>query len=152
MSALTLRKALNDDAQKVAEVYIRTRRAATPYIPQYVHTDDEVREWISSMVIPMQDTWVAETEDRKIVAMMALDNGWVDQLYVKPEWNGLGIGSSMIEVGKDRYPNGLQLWTFESNIGARRFYERHGFVEVERTDGRTNEEQAPDIRYLWTAR
>jgi hypothetical protein len=30
-----------------------------------------------------------------------------------------------------------------------RFYERHGFVEAERTDGRRNEERAPDIRYVW---
>jgi GNAT superfamily N-acetyltransferase len=151
MSTPTLRKALNDDALKVAEVYIRTRRAAIPFIPPYVHTDDDVREWISSIVIPIQDTWVAETEDREIVAMMSLKNGWIDQLYVNPEWNGQGIGTSMIKLAKERYPNGLQLWTFESNIGARRFYERHGFLEVERTDGSDNEEQAPDVRYLWTA-
>ena len=42
----------------------------------------------------------------------------------------------------------VQLWTFQSNAGARRFYERHGFVAVQTTDG-DNEEQAPDIRYLW---
>jgi GNAT superfamily N-acetyltransferase len=150
MKTPTLRKALNDDALKVAEVYIRTRRAAIPFIPPYVHTDDDVRDWISSIVIPIQDTWVAETEDREIVAMMSLENGWIDQLYVAPEWNGQGIGSSMIQLAKERYPNGLQLWTFESNIGARRFYERHGFLEAERTGGRDNEEHAPDIRYLWT--
>lgn len=146
-----LRKALNDDAQKVAEVYIRTRRASIPFIPPYVHTDDEVREWISSIVIPMQDTWVAETEEREIVAMMSLENGWIDQLYVDPAWNGQGIGSSMIQLAKERYPNGIQLWTFESNIDARRFYEHHDFLEVERTNGSDNEEHAPDIRYLWSA-
>ena len=148
----TLRKALANDAQKVAEVYIRARRAAVPSIPAHVHTDDEVREWITSLVIPVQDTWVAETEEREIVAMMSLDNGWIDQLYVDPVWNGQGIGSSMIQLAKERYPNGLQLWTFESNVGARRFYERHGFIEVERTDGQDNEEHSPDICYRWNVR
>jgi hypothetical protein len=33
--------------------------------------------------------------------------------------------------------------------GAQRFYLRHGFVEVERTDGAGNEEHAPDIQYGW---
>jgi hypothetical protein len=39
--------------------------------------------------------------------------------------------------------------TFESNAGVRRFYERLGFVEQRRTDGRGNEEGAPDVLYLW---
>jgi hypothetical protein len=41
------------------------------------------------------------------------------------------------------------VWTFASNLGAQRYYERHGFVAVERTDGRDNEERAPDIRYVY---
>ncbi|MDP9464580.1 MAG: GNAT family N-acetyltransferase, partial [Actinomycetota bacterium] len=44
-------------------------------------------------------------------------------------------------------PEGLQLWTFESNDRARRFYERHGFTAVEFTDGAGNEERWPDVRY-----
>jgi hypothetical protein len=41
------------------------------------------------------------------------------------------------------------LWTFQTNTGARRFYERHGFVAVDETDGSANEERAPDVRYAW---
>jgi hypothetical protein len=33
------------------------------------------------------------------------------------------------------------------NAGARRFYEREGFVAVDSTDGHGNEERAPDVRY-----
>ena len=42
----------------------------------------------------------------------------------------------------------MQLWAFQSNTGALRFYERHGFVAVEETDG-DNEERAPDVRMVW---
>ena len=38
------------------------------------------------------------------------------------------------------------------NTGARRFYERHGFVEAGRTDGRGNEEGVPDVLYVFSAR
>jgi ribosomal protein S18 acetylase RimI-like enzyme len=44
---------------------------------------------------------------------------------------------------KARRPGGLRLWTFVSNERAQRFYERWGFEEVERTDGRDNEERSP---------
>jgi hypothetical protein len=40
------------------------------------------------------------------------------------------------------------LWTFQSNVGARRFYELRGFVATATTMG-DNEEQAPDICYEW---
>lgn len=75
MSTPTLQKALQDDALEIAEVYMRARNAAFPFIPPYVHTDDEVREWMTSIVIPIQDTWVAKTEEYEIVAMISLDNG-----------------------------------------------------------------------------
>ena len=42
----------------------------------------------------------------------------------------------------------LQLWTFQVNDRARAFYARHGFREVELTDGATNEEHEPDVRLL----
>ena len=37
--------------------------------------------------------------------------------------------------------------TFARNAGARRFYERHGFVAVAFGDGTGNEEGEPDVRY-----
>ena len=60
-----------------------------------------------------------------------------------------GIGAALLEHAKRERPDGLELWTFVSNAGAQRFYERHGFVEVRRTDGAENEERAPDILYVW---
>lgn len=49
----------------------------------------------------------------------------------------LGCG---LEVGSA----GLQLVQ-----AGERFYERHRLVEMHRTDGRDNEEGAPDILYVW---
>ena len=43
----------------------------------------------------------------------------------------------------------LQLWTFQKNILARRFYEKRGFVAVIETDGSQNEEHEPDVLYRW---
>ena len=65
-----------------------------------------------------------------------------------PDWTGEGVGSRLVDLAKEQRPDGLDLWTFQSNTRARRFYERHGFTEIERTEG-DNEEGAPDVHYRW---
>ncbi|MGZ4725707.1 MAG: GNAT family N-acetyltransferase, partial [Ilumatobacteraceae bacterium] len=64
-----------------------------------------------------------------------------------PAWIGRGLGDEFIALARQRQPDGLQLWAFQSNTRARRFYERHGFVAVEFTDGHRNDERWPDVRY-----
>ena len=146
--ALTIRRARDADAREAAELWLRARRAAA--IPATVHTDDDVRDWLAAHLLPHCEVWLAE-DASGLVGLLALDGDWVDQLYVAPEATGRGIGTSLLELAKRERPAGLRLWTFVSNEGAQRFYERHGFAEVERTDGRRNEERAPDILYRWPA-
>jgi GNAT superfamily N-acetyltransferase len=73
----------------------------------------------------------------------------LEQLYVDPAWTGRGLGTQFVELAKQQRPGGLQLWTFESNVRAQRFYEHHGFTVAERTNGSSNEERSPDLRYVW---
>jgi GNAT superfamily N-acetyltransferase len=134
-------------AAAVAAVWWRARHAAVPVIPAPVHDEADVRRWVAEVLIPDSRTWVAVVEER-VVAMMSLRDGWVDQLYVDPAWQGHGVGTLLVDFAKRRSPSVLDLWTFQANAGARRFYERHGFAPVEWTDG-DNEEGAPDVRYHW---
>lgn len=142
-----LRRAEQGDARAVADVWLRSRRAAIPAIPAPVHDDDDVRGWYASVVLPTRPTWVVE-RGGQVVAMMVVDGAWIDQLYVDPAHTRRGLGRRLLEVAKAFAPSELDLWTFQSNTGARRFYERHGFVSVAMTDG-DNEEGAPDVRYHW---
>lgn len=143
-----LRRGTEDDVVEVAELYVRARMAAIPAIPLMVHTDEETRSWIAQRVIPQTELWVAESDDRACVGMLVLEDEWVDQLYVEPALTGRGIGRELIALAKRERPAGLRLWTFEANIRAGRFYERHGFRATRHTSG-DNEEGAPDILYVW---
>lgn len=98
--------------------------------------------------MPLREVWIASGPGGDVRALLVLDEDWIDQLYVDPDWCGGGLGSRLLEVAKEARPDGLQLWTFAANRGARRFYERHGFTAVDATDG-DNEEGAPDVRYEW---
>ena len=143
-----IRRATTADAAAVAEVWLRSRKASVPAIPAPVHTDDEVRAWFAEVVLAERETWVAEV-DGAVVGLLVLDGPWVDQLYVDPAATGQGLGSELIERAKAQRPDRLDLWTFQANTGARRFYEHHGFVEVARTDA-DNEEGEPDVHVRWS--
>jgi len=143
-----IRRGGADDARAAADLYLRARAAAlsTGSIPPGVHDDDDVRGYFAAHIVEDCELWLAE-EDGVLAGILVLDGDMIDQLYVEPGRTGRGIGSALLAVAKRERPEGLRLWTFQSNAGAQRFYERHGFVAVRRTDGRGNEERAPDVLY-----
>lgn len=144
---MELRRADLDDAVAVTSVWLRSRAASVPQIPAPVHADDEVLAYFADIVLVEQEVWVAVVEG-EVAALLALDGEWLEQLYVDPNHVGTGIGTRLLDHAKHLRPDGLHLWTFEANLGARRFYERHGFVAIGSTTG-DNEEGAPDVHYAW---
>jgi GNAT superfamily N-acetyltransferase len=148
---LLVRAAMFSDLELITDLWLRARRQAVPAIPAPVHTDDEVGRWFGDVVLPTRDVRVAVDVGSRLLGLLVLDDGRVDQLYVDPDHLGQGIGSRLLSVAKERSPECLQLWTFATNHRARNFYEQHGFVIIDRTDGSGNEEKAPDILYRWTA-
>jgi GNAT superfamily N-acetyltransferase len=141
------RRAEPEDAAAVAAVWLRSRRASIPAIPAPVHSDEAVLAFFATVVLPQQEAWVVD-ENGEVIAVLVLEPGWINQLYVDPRYSNRGVGARLLDVAKTAYPNGLDLWTFAANTGARRFYERHDFTAIASTDG-DNEEGAPDVRYHW---
>lgn len=142
-----LRRAAGADAGAVADVWLRSFSAALPTVVR-PRSDDEVRAYFRDVVVPERETWLAEADGR-VVGVMVLDGELLSQLYLDPGWRGRGLGDRFVALAKERSPQGLTLWTFQVNEPAHRFYERNGFVAVERTDGSGNEEREPDVRYVW---
>ena len=147
--SVVLRRATTDDIPVVAAVFLAARKAMLDIVPM-VHPDEAVLPWMREVLFPTTEMWVAEAGGR-IVAMMSLSPGWLEHLYVDPAAQAAGTGTALLHLAKQSAhgAGGLQLWTFQGNAGARRFYERHGFVAVEFTDGVGNEEKTPDVRYVW---
>jgi len=118
-----------------------------PWLP-VLHTPDETRSWMATIVLPQQDVWLAMRDD-DAMGFVALVPGWVEQLYIDPlAWRG-GLGSALLDLAKERQPDGFRLWTFQRNVMARNFYRKHGLVELRQTDGRANEERQPDVLLGW---
>jgi ribosomal protein S18 acetylase RimI-like enzyme len=151
-AALALRAATTDDADAVADVYLRSRGELVTCAP-LVHSDASVRAWIRRLV-PAGRTTVA-TADGAVVALLIVSTdahyGWIDQLYVLPAWIDRGVGTRLLDHARAALPPPIRLYTFQANRRARRFYERHGFRAVAFGDGSRNEEGCPDVLYEWRA-
>ena len=144
----TIRRAVPDDAVELAELFWRVREQSVPAIPMIAHPRETVLPFVREVLLPDFEVWVAVAERRLVgfLALMAPDH--LGHLYLERAHTGHGLGSRLVELAKERFPGGLRLWAFESNEAAVRFYERHGFVAVDRTDG-DNEERAPDVLMVW---
>jgi len=148
---VTFRKATEIDAERVAGIYLSSRKRFLPYAP-LAHTDEQIRLWVRQTLIPSGGVTVAIT-DNTVVGFLAVshDNyhGWIDQLYLEPSAISSGLGSAFVELAKTQVPQPIRLYTFQQNEGARQFYRRHGFREIELTDGSSNEEKTPDVLMEW---
>jgi GNAT superfamily N-acetyltransferase len=148
-----LRPATAADAAAVTQVLLQSRRTFLPFLPQ-VHSDDDVLRWVGSVLLPAGGVSVAEDQGHVVaMAAHAVDNGigWIEQLYCAKGHTAQGLGRALLHAAlAELHAAGadcVRLWCFQANTGGRRFYEREGFVAVDFTDGRGNEEGMPDVLY-----
>lgn len=145
---LVLRPATTADAVAMADVHVDCREANLGSMPPMVHDRETTRRWMSGRIEAHSTGWVAEREGVALGYAVVTDD-WLEDLFLAPGETGNGVGSALLDIVKAERPDGFCLWVFETNLGARRFYRRHGLVELEVTDGSGNAERAPDVRMAW---
>jgi len=143
-----LRQLMLADMDRAATLHRTSFDLALPTLAG-LHTPDEDQWFFRERMFATCQLW-GRFDDEQLVGFIGFREGWIDQLYVLPSSQGQGIGGALLHVAKSRFGR-LSLWTFQRNSNARRFYEKHGFVLVEETDGSTNEEREPDALYSWSA-
>jgi putative acetyltransferase len=146
IASFQLRRALAADMEVVARLHRHVRFACLPYLPE-LHTPEEDLAFFQRHVFPSSTVWLAEAR-QELIGFSVLTPDWLDHLYVSPSWHGQGVGTALLDTVKVHSVE-LNLWTFQRNEQARRFYEKNGFVSVVMTDGSDNEEKEPDIHYRW---
>ena len=139
-----IRRATPDDVPAISAVCARARDGMT-YLPRI---PDDVRPLLGGRFLARAEQWVAE-EEGHVVGFAGVSGSELTHLYTDPPAQSRGVGTALIEHMKGLRPEVLQLWVFQKNEGARRFYERHGFQLVRLTDGNGNMEQEPDALYEW---
>ena len=138
-----------------------------PYAPQ--HLDELLRMWRASFEhgvgitdphplaeqavffeqkVLLEHAVQVAWRDGAIVGFVASNADSVSQLYVRVDCIGQGIGPRLLQLAKNASAGSLWLYTLARNARARRFYARHGFVDVKH--GFEPFWQLEDVRFEWT--
>jgi ribosomal protein S18 acetylase RimI-like enzyme len=87
---------------------------------------------------PISDTLPATLVPLHELTNRALGTWYVHVLAASPEYRGRGLGSALLTVADDlaasARKSGLSLIVSDTNSGARKLYERHGYSEVARCE------------------
>ena len=137
---------LGEDALPAAAALHRRAGALIPGHDPFAQTEAETRA-LYAEAFARGELW-GVYEDALLVGCLALEPGWIEHLYVEPEWQGQGIGRALIALAQSRQDE-LRLLTYPANARARRLYERAGFV----AEAFGVDESAParpaNVRYRW---
>ena len=121
-----IRAATVQDAQTILAVHRATRAAAYAHLgtPEQAAGQSTVESW--SLSIETSQAWVFE-RDGVIIGFVLLQGDLLRELYVLPSAQGTGAGRALLQTAVDH--GARALWVYVDNPSARRFYERHGWIE-----------------------
>jgi len=146
----TIRKYTQSDRASVCAIWFRSGRDEYTYLDDWLTlTESEAGDLFDRLIVDKCQVWVAE--DTEIAGFLAMNDSYVDRLYVDPSKQRGGWGALLLAKAKGLCPSGLELHTHQQNQRARNFYEKHGFRAV-RFGLSPPPESAPDVEYHWRRR
>jgi len=140
--------AAENEASEVLGIFTRAREKME-YLP-IVHTHEENKAYFKDLV--KSGTVLVIKQNNRYLGFTQLKDSWIMHLYIDPTFQNQGFGKVLLDNLKILSPSELNLWVFEQNTRAIKFYEREGFnlKEKRSKDQSTNEENLPDRRYRWS--
>lgn len=143
--SIALRPAWPTDAGKTGHILWQFQ-ARTPWMPD-IHSAAETVAFCGQMI---DDGWVTVALlNQQVVGFLARDAEDICALYLLVRAEGQGFGKLLLNHAKSQSAR-LSLRAFQANSSACQFYEREGFVEMARGDGRDNDENLHDVHYVWS--
>jgi ribosomal protein S18 acetylase RimI-like enzyme len=109
--------------------------------------EDQLRALEQKIVPHNRVLLVLDPRTSAVIGFLAYTSETVSNLYVHVDYQNKGIGSMLLDIAKRNSSGVLRLFTFERNMRARQFYERHGFKIIRQ--GFEEFWQLADIEYEW---
>ena len=137
-----------EDFGPLVALWRASKRRAFPYVKaQQRHTLENDEDYFRDAVLPVADVWVAH-KGGILLGFMALEGDLIDLLFVAVDAQGQGVGTALMNMAKELFPNRLRAYTFQRNETARSFFAVQGFAEIGFGVSPPPEDE-PDVELLW---
>lgn len=125
--SLIIREPKEEDHKSLAIIFLIARQKT--FIPR----QDEVfalEDYSES--VAGEEIWVAE-KDGIVVGFVSMwvDDNFIHNLFVHPDWHKLGIGSALLKKAESRLKCPMELKVRLENLNACKFYQKHGWIKVD---------------------
>jgi putative acetyltransferase len=124
-----VRKYTAEDTDVLVSVWKAATAVAHPFLKQAFVAQET--ENLRSLYLPNAETWVVEDNDTP-VGFVALIGDEIGGLFLDPACHGKGLGKALVDHAI-ALKGPMWLEVFEKNAIGRRFYDRYGFVEIDRS-------------------
>lgn len=123
-----IRKLTNIDTDKIMDIWLESTVRAHNFISrEYWENNYKV---VKDVYMPIADTFAYE-EDGEIRGFISIiNNEFIGALFVDVKFQGMGIGSKLIDYSIEKYKK-LTLAVYKENQKSVEFYTRKGFKIIE---------------------
>jgi len=162
---IDIRRAQPSDAEAIAEVHhdawrgayagIIPHKALTTMINRRGRTwwADAIRRAASVLVVEIGGEVVGYATLGRNRARELPQQGEIYELYVRPEYQGIGLGSRLFAAARDKLAHhglsGLVVWALEENNNALAFYEGSGGRDVAEGVEVFDQKALRKVAFIW---
>lgn len=119
-----IRQLQNKDIDKIMEIWLESTIDAHKFISkEYWNENYNI---VKDVYIPISKTFIYEDNDDIRGFISIINNDFIGALFVEKNYQGQGIGKSLIDYAKNLYDN-LSLAVYKENEKALEFYKKMGF-------------------------
>ena len=131
-------KMKEQDIPEIVDIWYEASVQAHSFIPGSYWKKN--RELMKSRYIPMSETYLVKN-GKAAIGFISLVDEYLGALFVRPEFQGKGVGSSLLNQAKTLRDT-LHLKVFTKNIESIEFYKKKGFSIIsESKDEETGENE-----------
>ena len=119
-----IRQLQNKDIDKIMGIWLES----TIYAHKFISKEywNENYNIVKDVYIPMSKTFIYEDNDDIRGFISIINNDFIGALFVEKNYQGQGIGKSLIDYAKNLYDN-LSLAVYKENEKALEFYKKMEF-------------------------
>ncbi len=123
-----IRKYREIDTEQILDIWFRASTLAHPFLEADFMEKEKVN--VREIYIPNTETWVY-AEGGFLIGFISMIGNEVGALFVRPEFQGLGIGTGLMDHVAPLHDE-LEVEVFDKNAIGRAFYDKYGFELLEK--------------------